>query len=131
MIYPAYIHLGDEKTAHGVTLPDFLGCFSSADEYDDIPSQVQDAVELYFEGEDLEVPRPSDIVALSKDGEYEGGVWMLIDIDISKLDNKPVRLNISLPNRHSTRMDDYAKDHKLTRSALIVAATDAYMNKNP
>ncbi len=33
MLYPAYIHIGDDQHAHGVTIPDFPGCFSAADEW--------------------------------------------------------------------------------------------------
>jgi len=32
MLYPVYVHLGDETHAHGVTIPDFPGCFSAADD---------------------------------------------------------------------------------------------------
>ena len=81
MIYPAYVHLGDKKYAHGVTLPDFDGCFTAADEYSDIPASVQEAVELHFEGEDIDIPEPSDINKLEKSDDYVDGVWMLVDID--------------------------------------------------
>ncbi len=31
MLYPAYVHIGDDQHAHGVTFPDFPGCCSAAD----------------------------------------------------------------------------------------------------
>jgi HicB_like antitoxin of bacterial toxin-antitoxin system len=34
---------------------------------------------------------------MGQQSSYEGGVWMLVDVDISKLDSKPMRLNVSLP----------------------------------
>lgn len=89
MIYPAYVHLGDKDHAHGVFLPDFEGCFSAADNYADLPAKIQEAVELYFEGEDLEIPEPSDIAELESSGHYWGGVWMLVDIDLLKLSSRP------------------------------------------
>ena len=128
MIYPAYVHLGDETHAHGVTLPDFEGCFTAADDYADLPAKAQEAIELHFEGEDFDIPEPSDIADLEATGEYEGGVWMLLDIDISKLDSKPMRLNVSLPSHVVSRMDQFASEHHLTRSALIVKAAEEYMN---
>lgn len=124
MIYPAYVHLGDTDHAHGVTLPDFEGCFSAADNYSDLPAKIQEAVELYFEGEDLEIPEASDIADLEGSGQYSGGVWMLVDIDLSKLSSKPQRLNVSLPSHIVKKMDEYAARHHLTRSALIVKATE-------
>ena len=124
MIYPAYVHLGDEQHAHGVTLPDFKGCFSAADNYADLPANIQEAVELHFEGENLDIPTPSEISQLEASGEYSGGVWMLVDIDISKLSSKPQRLNVSLPSHIVKKMDEYAAKHHMTRSALIVKATE-------
>ena len=50
MLYPAYIHIGDEQHAYGVTFPDFPGCFSAADEWEDLPRMIQEAAEVYFEG---------------------------------------------------------------------------------
>lgn len=130
MIYPAYVHLGDKKHAHGVTLPDFNGCFTSADNYIDLPASVQEAVELHFEGENLSIPVPSDINELEKTGEYEGGVWMLVNIDLNKLKTKPMRLNVSLPSHIVKQMDDFAIENHLTRSALIVKATEKYLNSH-
>ncbi|MCV6626118.1 MAG: type II toxin-antitoxin system HicB family antitoxin [Cellvibrionaceae bacterium] len=127
MIYPAYVHLGDNTHAHGITLPDFQGCFSAADDYADIPSKVQEAVELHFEGEHFELPQPSSIETLEHSGEYTGGIWMLIDIDTSKLDTRPMRLNVSLPTYIVKQMDDYAAQNHLSRSALIVKAAEYYL----
>lgn len=124
MIYPAYVHLGNETEAHGVLVPDFPGCFSAADNYADIPANVQEAIELYTEGEAMMLPEPSAIEDLQASEEYQGGVWMLIDIDISKLMSKPMRLNVSLPSHVVARMDAYASEHHLTRSALIVKAAE-------
>jgi predicted RNase H-like HicB family nuclease len=128
MIYPAYVHLGDKEHAHGVTLPDFEGCFTAADEYADLTANVQEAIELHFEGENLDIPESSDINELEATGDYEGGVWMLVDVDVSKLDSKPMRLNVSLPSHIVSKMDQFASDHHLTRSALIVRAAEEYMS---
>ena len=127
MIYPAYVHLGDEHHAHGITLPDFEGCFSAADEYQDIPARVQEAIELHFEGEDFALPTPSDISVLETSGDYTGGIWMLVDVDVARLESKPMRLNVSLPSYIVRRMDDFATANHLTRSALIVKATEHYL----
>ena len=40
MLYPVYVHLGDAKHAHGVTFPDFPGCFSAADGWNDLPAAI-------------------------------------------------------------------------------------------
>ena len=130
MIYPVYVHLGDKTHAHGVTLPDFKGCFTAADEYADIPAHVQEAIELHFEGEDIQLPKPSDISELELNDDYKDGIWMLVDIDVSKLDSKPMRLNVSLPSHIVKKMDHYATENHLTRSALIVKATERFLDSS-
>ena len=118
MIYPAYLHSGDKQQAHGVTLPDFAGCFTAADDYEDIPARVQEAIELHFEGEDFEIPTPSTISTLEASGEFTGGIWILLDVDVARLESKPMRLNVSLPTHMVKRMDDFAADNHLTRGAI-------------
>jgi len=88
MIYPIYVHMGDDTHAHGVTIPDFPGCFSAADNWVDVPIIVQEAVELYCDGEEMVMPEPSSLNDLMKSSEYTDGIWMMLDIDLSKLNTK-------------------------------------------
>ena len=122
MIYPVYVHPGDERHAHGVIVPDFPGCFSAADEWDQIPARVQEAVGLYCEGEDMDLPEPTPLDVLMRDEQYQDGVWLLVDIDTTRLDTKPTRVNVSLPRGLVAQMDRYAKAHGMTRSGLIRSA---------
>lgn len=122
MLYPVYIHVGDANHAHGVTIPDFPGCFSAADEWQDLPRMIQEAIELWCEGQNLELPKPSALDELVKNTDYVDGVWLLIDVDISKLDTKPVRLNISMPQSLVSEIDSYAKAHGATRSGFLAQA---------
>ena len=92
MLYPVYIHLGDQTHAHGVTIPDFPGCFSAADNWDDLPHSIQEAIELYCEGEEMILPKPSSLEQLVHNENYQDGMWMMLDIDISMLNLKPVCL---------------------------------------
>ena len=121
MLYPVYIHVGDNKHAHGVVFPDFEGCFSAADTWEELPAAIQEAAETYFY-DGAPVPVPSKLEKLTKQKEYQGGVWMLADINVSKLRTKSVRLNISLPENVISTIDDYTKRHRLSRSAFIAKA---------
>jgi predicted RNase H-like HicB family nuclease len=87
MLYPVYIHLGDENHAHGVTIPDFPGCFSAADDWVMLPAAIQEAVEVYFEGEKIEPAKPTPLEVLAVNPEYQGGAWLLVDVDLSRLKN--------------------------------------------
>jgi len=131
MIYPVYVHPGDATHAHGIAIPDFPGCFSAADRWEGIPEKVQEAVELYFEGEDIRLPPPTPLDRLMNDPRYEGGVWLLLDIDTDRLDTRPMRVNVSLPSGLVAEMDRYARAHGMTRSGLIATAVRAYIGHGP
>lgn len=80
MQYPVYLHLGDAAHAHGVTIPDFPGCFSAADTWSELRGMVQEAVELWCEGRDIELPKPTPLDQLINHPDYVDGVWVLIGI---------------------------------------------------
>ena len=122
MLYPAFVELGDKNHAYGVVLPDFPGCFSAADEMNDLPARVQEAVELYFEGEDLPLP-PSDLATLRTRPEFAyDGLWMLFDIDTSRLTTRAKRFNATLPANLLAAIDDYVKTHGGSRSGFLAEA---------
>ena len=129
MLYPVYIHPGDEHTAHGVEFPDFPGCFSAADDWADLPAHIQEAVEVHFEGEETEIPPPTPLEKLVTDPAYQGGVWLLAEIDLTRVRNKPksVRLNISLPADLLAKIDDYARSHGASRSRFLAEAARSAM----
>lgn len=123
MLYPAFVELGDENHAYGVVLPDFPGCFSAADEMNDLPARVQEAVELYFEGENLPLPPPSDLATLRTRPEFAyDGLWMLFDIDTSRLTTRAKRFNATLPENLLAAIDDYVKTHGGSRSRFLAEA---------
>lgn len=127
MIYPAYIHK-DEHSAYGATLPDFPGCFSAADALEDLPRMIQEAVEVHFEGEDMDVPKPSTLEALAGNPDYTGGTWLLVEIDTARVNPRAVRLNVSLPESLVRRIDDYARAHGATRSGFLAEAARRTMD---
>ena len=119
MLFPVYVQTGDETHAHGVEVPDFPGCFSAADSWDDLAGSIQEAVELYCEDEDMVVPSPSSLEKLMASLNYQGGIWMMVDIDTGKLKTKSIRLNVSLPEGLLRRIDDEAKSRHMSRSAFL------------
>jgi len=126
MYYPAYIHKDDES-AYGVTFPDFPGCFSAADNFADLPRLAQEAVEVHFEGESFDIPKPSTPEDWADDDRFTGGYWMLVDIDLSKVSTKSVRLNISLPENLVQRIDAAARRRGQSRSAFLANAAEHEM----
>lgn len=126
MLYPVYVEMGDKTHAHSMVIPDFPGCFSAADEWDRIPVMAQEAVEVWIEGEDVALPKPTPLEALAAHPDYQyGGVWMLIDIDVSCLRPARVRrVNITLPEDVLQRIDAYADAHHMTRSGFLAKAAE-------
>ena len=121
MFYPAYIHK-DSDSAWSVTFPDFSGCFSAADTLEDLPRMAQEAVEVHFQGESFPIPAPSAPEQWSNDERFQDGYWMLIDIDLGKIRNKAVRVNITLPESLVHDIDAFAKSHHLSRSSFLAQA---------
>lgn len=127
MKYPVLIHK-DADTEYGVTIPDIPGCFTSGPTVDQALKNLQEAVELYFEGEDtISPPDASNIDDLMKDPDLfsDGGFWVLADLDFSFLSKETVRVNITVPKYKLAMIDRKAKSMNLSRSAFIVASVEA------
>lgn len=130
MLYPIAIALGDEKHAHGVFVPDIPGCFSAADEFQDVYTNaieaITDHIELLVEDGE-EIPQPSDIRTLQENPEYEGMIWGVVDVDLSHLLGKSEKINITLPSRLIRRIDAFVAEYPQYKSRsgfLAKVATD-------
>lgn len=132
MLYPVYVHPGDDAHSHGVEVPDFPGCFSAADDLQDLPRMVQEAVEVWCDGEDVDLPAPSGLDVLVAKTHFVGGAWMLIDVDVSRLDvrsnQKPMRINISMPAGLVRDIDLAARASGATRSGFLAKAARRAMS---
>jgi hypothetical protein len=51
--------------------------------------------------------------------QYAGGVWAVVEVDPSALDDTVERVNITLPRRVLTKLDAAAKNAGETRSGMI------------
>ena len=126
MLYPIYVHK-DKDSAYGASFPDFPGCFAGAEDLQDLPRAAQEAVEAHFFGETERIPAPTSPDRWSRHADYKAGFWMMVDIDLSKLSTKAVRLNISLPENLVHRIDEVAKARHLSRSAFLAMAAEHEM----
>lgn len=123
MLYPIYV-TKEEGTAYGAEFPDLPGCFAAADDLKDLSHAAQEAVEAHFGVDDDPIPPPSSPESwLGIDG-YQGGFWLLVDIDLSRVRSRAVRLNISLPEKLVPRIDAAAKQRGQSRSAFLARAAE-------
>jgi predicted RNase H-like HicB family nuclease len=127
MLYPVIIHK-DEGTDYGVTVPDFPGVFSGGGTLEEALANVQDAIEIFYEGEEGAVPPyPSLLESALKSEDAQGGAVVLVDVDFDFLEKKAVPVNITLPVWLRNRIDKAAKDTGVTRSRFIAQAAQEAM----
>jgi predicted RNase H-like HicB family nuclease len=120
MLYPLYVWK-DENSAYGGRFPDLPGVFTAADNLEDLPAMAQEAVEAMYEGE-AHIPDASTVEVWKKSREYKDGFWIMIAIDRARINTRPVRLNISLPESLLHDIDAFAKSHHMTRSGFLAQA---------
>jgi len=125
MKYLAIVH-HESDSAYGITLPDFPGCFSAADTFEGIPAAVQEAVEVWAEGEKVDIPAPSGFEAVRGMEEANDGMLMLVDVNFDFMDKKTVPVNITMPAYMRERIDRQAKALGMSRSGYLLAAAQAY-----
>lgn len=107
----------------GVTVPDISGVHSWGDTIDEAMRNAKEAIvghvsTLVELGENVDF-NCSSVEDLSAKPEYAGAVWALVDIDLSKLDSKPERINISIPRFVLHKIDTYVESRYETRSGFL------------
>ncbi|ALS63682.1 type II toxin-antitoxin system HicB family antitoxin [Pandoraea apista] len=122
MEFPIAIHK-DDGSVYGVTVPDVPGCFSWGETIDDAIRNAKEAIKGHIEtsleySEDVTFSC-SDIEDLAKREEFAGAVWALADVDVTKLDSKPERINVSFPRFVLHKIDAYVEKRHETRSGFL------------
>ena len=132
MRYPVVIHK-DKSSDYGVTVPDLPGCFSAGDTMEDALTNAVEAIECHLEGlllEGDEIPQAQPVEAHIKNKDYAGGTWALVSVDLSRLASKAKRINITLPERVLTLVDDQARREGDSRSGLLARAVMEYIGRH-
>ena len=131
MKYPIVIHKDDDSD-YGVTVPDLPGCFSAGLTIDEAIDEAKEAIECHVEGMLMDGdPIPSLQPIESHKTEYSGGIWAIVDIDLSKLSGKSKRINITLPERILTVVDSAASREGESRSGVLTRAALEDMEHHP
>ena len=63
--------------------------------------------------------RKASLDDLMNNRDYQGGLWMMVDIDVNRLKTRSVRLNVSLPEGLLRRIDEEARSRHMSRSAFL------------
>ncbi|MNG72820.1 hypothetical protein D3C81_1263060 [compost metagenome] len=121
MFYPIAIEAEDDTTAYGVTVPDLPGCFSAGDTLDEAILSAKEAITGHIEllvemGADI--PAVSHLQELTKDPEYAGYTWALVDIDVTRLLGGSEKINVTLPKSLIDRIDRCVATHPEYKTGL-------------
>ena len=129
MQYPIFIHK-DANSDYGVIVPDLPGCFSAGSTIEETIHNAHEAIECHLEGLLLDgepIPLKQSIEQHLDNPDFKDGVLAVVEIDLSKISGKSIRVNISLPERFLKQIDEYTQQHGGNRSGFLVDAALHFM----
>lgn len=132
MLYPVVIHK-DHDSDFGVTVPDLPGCFSVGTTMEEALEAVREAIECHLEGmliDNEPLPEPSAIEVHQTNPQYANGTWALAPVDLSRLEGKAKRINITMAERVLALIDEEAKREGETRSGFLARAALDYIKRH-
>ncbi|MGF6556360.1 putative RNase H-like HicB family nuclease [Pseudomonas sp. S30_BP2TU TE3576] len=126
MQFPVVLHK-DADSEYGVIVPDVPGCFSAGSTVAQALESVKEALSLHYEGlvaDGDPLPQVREVDAHLDNPDYAGGVWAVVDFDITPYFGKSVRFNATLPEQLLERIDQTVKrDQRYSsRSGFLAAA---------
>ena len=124
MRYPVVVH-DDESAGYGVTVPDLPGCFSGGDTLDAALEMAREAISGHVETllmDGQRVPEPQHLETHRANPDFAGGIWALVDVDLSKLTGESLRVNVTMPARVLAIVDAAAAREGESRSGLLARA---------
>lgn len=113
--YPIIVDKGNDKEAWSIYVPDIKGCFSASDTEDGVLDNAREAILSHLSLLD-NVPEPTPLSKVEADS---GTYTMLVDIDLTKLEGKAKRINITVPENLLAKIDLAAEKQGVTRSAFL------------
>jgi len=126
MKIPVVLHK-DASSDYGVTVPDLPGCFSAGATVTEALDNLSEALALHYEGlvaDGQPLPQAQEVDVHLDNPQYSGGVWAVVDFDVTPYLGKSVRFNATLPENLLHRIDDLVKkDHRYaSRSGFLAMA---------
>ena len=111
----------DPGSAYGIQFPEVPGCFSAADDFEDIVPNAIEALSLFFEDGEPVPPRGIEAVRDEvAENIADGAVLMMIPYVRDR--RRVVRVNLSLEKGFLDTLDEAARMRGMTRSAFVQKA---------
>jgi predicted RNase H-like HicB family nuclease len=126
MKFPVVLHK-DADSDYGVIIPDVPGCFSAGSTVAEAFENVKEALSLHYEGlvaDGDPLPQVREIDVHIENPDYAGGVWGVVEFDVTPYFGKSVRFNATLPEQLLERIDQTVRrDQRYSsRSGFLAAA---------
>ena len=132
MLFYVAIHK-DPDSVYGVTVPALPGCFSFGETLEEASQNVREAIQFHIEGylDDRQEPeiKHLSLDELQGNPDYQGALWVGLEVDVSGLTLKPERFNVSWPKYLLNRVDHYVQDHHDNRSNFLAKAAVEKLEK--
>ena len=120
----------DADSAFGVEFPDLPGCFSAADDLENILPNACEALELWFDDAAAVTPLRLDQVQALVTKELAAGAF-IVAVPWIRQTGRIVRANISLDRGMLDAIDKAAAERSLTRSAFLADAARKVIERQP
>ena len=127
-VYYAIVHK-DPDSAFGISFPDLPGCFSAADDEDDMLHQAQVALALYA-SDPVNLPSARSIQELRKDKDVQRDIKdgaFFIAVPFIAMDRK-ARFNLMLDSSLVAGVDKVAKAAGVSRSEFVSHTLEQRLN---
>jgi predicted RNase H-like HicB family nuclease len=123
MQYPFYVHR-DGDAAFRASFPDLPRAVARGRSFDELKRNAQEVVELMYDRSEQLIPAPtfntSELQSLDIDDGQ--GIWMFVEINLTRVTSKAVSVQFSLPESLLRRVDAAAKQGRYTRSMFFTQA---------
>jgi len=123
MQYPLYVHR-DGTAGFRASFPDLPRAVASGHSFDKLRRNAQEVVELMYDRSEQLIPAPtcstSELQSLDMDDGQ--GIWMFVEINLTRVTSKAVSVQFSLPESLLQRVDAAAKGRHSTRSMFFTLA---------
>lgn len=120
MYYPLYVWKNPQG-AYSARFPDLPDILAGANNLADLPAAAHAAFATAL-AHGTAIADASSVEQWCDRAEYADGFWMLVDIDLGKINLRSVRVNITLPEKLLNDIDVFTKSRNWTRSGFLAQA---------
>lgn len=119
----------DSGSAYGVSFPDLPGCFSAADKLEDVVSNAIEAIELWFESQELIEPRSIEAIRAKVGGDLAEGAF-LIAVPWLEKSQGHARCGDTEDNRHRSAIWEHDISRWVIENAVTLSERSRFCAQN-